>query len=170
MFKRYQKEKSNYSFELKNTIIYIFLGFLWIVFTSEAVLLITLSPEQIAKIEIYKGIGYVIVTGFLLFYFIRRRIKVEKYLFGKLRETRKELIKNKDILEVKNKTLEEYAFIISHNIRRPLANILGLTKLLNTSETKESSTNEIITKLKQSAEELDDLVNKSNKLLRSKNE
>lgn len=170
MFKRYQKEKSNYSFELKNTIIYIFLGFLWIVFTSEAVLLITLSPEQIAKIEIYKGIGYVIVTGFLLFYFIRRRIKVEKYLFGKLRETRKELIKNKDILEVKNKTLEEYAFIISHNIRRPLANILGLTELLNTSETKESSTNEIITKLKQSAEELDDLVNKSNKLLRSKNE
>lgn len=170
MFKRYQKEKSNYSFELKNTIIYIFLGFLWIVFTSEAVLLITLSPEQIAKIEIYKGIGYVIVTGFLLFYFIRRRIKVEKFLFGKLRETRKELIKNKDILEVKNKTLEEYAFIISHNIRRPLANILGLTELLNTSEIKESNTNEIISKLKQSAEELDDLVKKSNKLLRSKNE
>lgn len=170
MFKRYQKEKSNYSFELKNTIIYIFLGFLWIVFTSEAVLLITLSPEQIAKIEIYKGIGYVIVTGFLLFYFIRRRIKVEKFLFGKLRETRKELIKNKDILEVKNKTLEEYAFIISHNIRRPLANILGLTELLNASETKESNTNEIISKLKKSAEELDDLVKKSNKLLRSKNE
>lgn len=170
MFKRYQKEKSNYSFELKNTIIYIFLGFLWIVFTSEAVLLITLSPEQIAKIEIYKGIGYVIVTGFLLFYFIRRRIKVEKFLFGKLRETRKELIKNKDILEVKNKTLEEYAFIISHNIRRPLANILGLTELLNASEIKESNTNEIISKLKQSAEELDDLVKKSNKLLRSKNE
>lgn len=170
MFKRYQKEKSNYSFELKNTIIYIFLGFLWIVFTSEAVLLITLSPEQIAKIEIYKGIGYVIVTGFLLFYFIRRRIKVEKFLFGKLRETRKELIKNKDILEVKNKTLEEYAFIISHNIRRPLANILGLTELLNASETKESNTNEIISKLKQSAEELDGLVKKSNKLLRSKNE
>lgn len=170
MFKRYQKEKSNYSFELKNTIIYIFLGFLWIVFTSEAVLLITLSPEQIAKIEIYKGIGYVIVTGFLLFYFIRRRIKVEKFLFGKLRETRKELIKNKDILEVKNKTLEEYAFIISHNIRRPLANILGLTELLNASEIKESNTNEIISKLKKSAEELDDLVKKSNKLLRSKNE
>lgn len=170
MFKRYQKEKSNYSFELKNTIIYVFLGFLWIVFTSEAVLLITLSPEQIAKIEIYKGIGYVIVTGFLLFYFIRRRIKVEKFLFGKLRETRKELIKNKDILEVKNKTLEEYAFIISHNIRRPLANILGLTELLNASEIKESNTNEIISKLKQSAEELDDLVKKSNKLLRSKNE
>ena len=170
MFKRYQKEKSNYSFELKNTIIYIFLGFLWIVFTSEAVLLITLSPEQIAKIEIYKGIVYVFVTGFLLFYFIRRRIKVEKFLFGKLRETRKELIKNKDILEVKNKTLEEYAFIISHNIRRPLANILGLTELLNASETKESNTNEIIGKLKQSAEELDGLVKKSNKLLRSKNE
>ena len=170
MFKRYQKEKSNYSFELKNTIIYIFLGFLWIVFTSEAVLLITLSPEQIAKIEIYKGIGYVIVTGFLLFYFIRRRIKVEKFLFGKLRETRKELIKNKDILEVKNKILEEYAFIISHNIRRPLANILGLTELLNASEIKESNTNEIISKLKKSAEELDDLVKKSNKLLRSKNE
>ena len=71
------------SFEFRNTIIYILLGFLWIVFTSEAVLLITLSPEQIAKIEVYKGLVYVLITGMLLFYLMRRRIKVEKFLFGK---------------------------------------------------------------------------------------
>lgn len=170
MFNRYQKNKLNFSFELKNTIIYVLLGFLWIVFTSEAVLLITLSPEQIARIEIYKGIGYVIVTGLLLFYFTRRRITVERFLFGKLRETRRELIKNKDKLVEKNKTLEEYAFIISHNIRRPLANILGLVNLFQESTPTVQTNTEIVSKIKQSAEELDDLVTKSNKLLHEKND
>ncbi len=165
MFNRYRTDKMKYAFELKNTIIYIFLGFLWVVFTSEAVLLITLSPEQIAKIEIYKGIGYVVITGMLLFYFVRRRVKIEKFLFGKLRETRKELIKSKEKLLDKNKILEEYAFIISHNIRRPLANILGLTGLFNVSEQNAQSSTEIMNKIKQSAEELDELINRSNTIL-----
>lgn len=158
------------SFEFRNTIIYILLGFLWIVFTSEAVLLITLSPEQIAKIEVYKGLVYVLITGMLLFYLMRRRIKVEKFLFGKLRETRKELIKSKEKLVEKNKSLEEYAFITSHNLRRPLANILGLVQLFDEKKSDDDLNKEIIEKLKTSAEELDEVIKQTTKVLNKKND
>ncbi len=158
------------SFEFRNTIIYILLGFLWIVFTSEAVLLITLSPEQIAKIEVYKGLVYVLITGMLLFYLMRRRIKVEKFLFGKLRETRKELIKSKEKLVEKNKSLEEYAFITSHNLRRPLANILGLIQLFDKKKSNDDLNKEVIEKLKTSAEELDEVIKQTTKVLNKKND
>lgn len=97
-------------------------------------------------------------------------MKIEKFLFGKLRETRKELIKSKEKLLDKNKILEEYAFIISHNIRRPLANILGLTGLFNVSEQNAQSSTEIMNKIKQSAEELDELINRSNTILNQQND
>jgi len=158
------------SFEFRNTIIYILLGFLWIVFTSEAVLLITLSPEQIAKIEVYKGLVYVLITGMLLFYLMRRRIKVEKFLFGKLRETRKELIKSKEKLVEKNKSLEEYAFITSHNLRRPLANILGLVQLFDEMKSDDDLNKEVIEKLKISAEELDEVIKHTTKVLNKEND
>jgi signal transduction histidine kinase len=158
------------SFEFRNTIIYILLGFLWIVFTSEAVLLITLSPEQIAKIEVYKGLVYVLITGMLLFYLMRRRIKIEKFLFGKLRETRKELIRSKEKLVEKNKSLEEYAFITSHNLRRPLANILGLVQLIDGKKADAALDKEVIEKLKISAEELDQVIKHTTKVLNKKND
>lgn len=157
------------SFELRNTIVYILLGFLWIVFTSEAVLLITLSPEQIAKIEVYKGLVYVLITGMLLFYLMRRRIKIEKFLFGKLRETRKELIKSKEKLVEKNKSLEEYAFITSHNLRRPLANILGLVQLFDGKKSDDDLNKEVIEKLKTSAEQLDEVIKHTAKVLNKEN-
>lgn len=157
------------SFELRNTIVYILLGFLWIVFTSEAVLLITLSPEQIAKIEVYKGLLYVLITGMLLFYLMRRRIKIEKFLFGKLRETRKELIKSKEKLVEKNKSLEEYAFITSHNLRRPLANILGLVQLFDEKKSDDDLNKEVMEKLKTSAKELDEVIKHTAKVLNKEN-
>jgi signal transduction histidine kinase len=139
------------------------------VFTSEAVLLITLSPEQIAKIEVYKGLVYVLVTGMLLFYLMRRRIKIEKFLFGKLRETRKELIKSKEKLVEKNKSLEEYAFITSHNLRRPLANILGLVQLFDGMKSDADINKEVVEKLKTSAEELDEVIKHTTKVLNKEN-
>lgn len=154
-----------FSFELKNAIIYVLFGFLWIVFTSEAVLLIAMSPEQLAKIEIFKGLAYVFVTGVLLFYFTRRRVRVENFLFGKLRETRKELIKSKESLVIKNKKLEEYAFITSHNLRRPLANILGLVELLEEGGSDSTLKDEVHKRLKTSAHELDDVIKDSAKLI-----
>ena len=60
-------------------------------------------------------------------------------------------------LERKNKALEEYAFITAHNLRAPLASILGLVNL--TSKIKFSDEEKVILEhLQLSAEKLDTIV------------
>jgi ligand-binding sensor domain-containing protein len=60
-------------------------------------------------------------------------------------------------LEKKNKALEEYAFINAHNLRSPVASILGLINLLShIKDEKESK--EIMEHMKISAEKLDEVV------------
>ena len=60
-------------------------------------------------------------------------------------------------LEKKNKALEEYAFITAHNLRAPLASILGLVNL--TSKIKFSDEEKVILEhLQLSAEKLDTIV------------
>lgn len=60
-------------------------------------------------------------------------------------------------LERKNKALEEYAFINAHNLRSPVASLLGLINLLSHAKT-ESESKEIMDHMKISAERLDEVV------------
>lgn len=58
-------------------------------------------------------------------------------------------------IEKQNARLREIAWIQSHRVRAPLANILGLTQLINLQDSHDA---EIILKLKQAAEELDKVI------------
>jgi ligand-binding sensor domain-containing protein len=60
-------------------------------------------------------------------------------------------------LEKKNKALEEYAFINAHELRAPVASILGLIDLLVRSESEEEA-QAIRNRLKESAEKLNQVV------------
>lgn len=62
-----------------------------------------------------------------------------------------------DLISLKDKTLEEIAYSQSHLVRRPLANILGLVDMLETTE-EPSGNDAIVAMLKQSANELDQMV------------
>lgn len=67
-------------------------------------------------------------------------------------------------LALQNQKLEEYAFFNAHQVRRPLANILGLAYLLE----KESNLDNIyiyVDLMYQSAKELDEIVKQLNDLL-----
>lgn len=61
------------------------------------------------------------------------------------------------LISMKEKTLEEIAYSQSHLVRRPLANILGLVDMLETTE-EPSGNDAIVAMLKQSAAELDQMV------------
>ncbi|RYE26960.1 MAG: PAS domain-containing sensor histidine kinase [Sphingobacteriaceae bacterium] len=61
------------------------------------------------------------------------------------------------IISSKDKTLEEIAYSQSHLVRRPLANIIGLVEMLECTE-EASMNNSIITMLKQSSAELDEMI------------
>ncbi|MBY0424266.1 MAG: hypothetical protein K2Q22_01405, partial [Cytophagales bacterium] len=60
-------------------------------------------------------------------------------------------------LELKNKTLEEYAFINAHQLRAPVASILGLISLINKMRTP-AEKEELIGHLHESAHKLDNIV------------
>ncbi|WP_017259081.1 histidine kinase [Pedobacter arcticus] len=76
------------------------------------------------------------------------------------------LIKKRTMqLEARNTVLEEYSWITSHEIRRPLANILGLVQLADHDLNDPENLREVISLLKNSALELDEEVKRANMLL-----
>lgn len=72
-------------------------------------------------------------------------------------------------LEARNTILEEYSWITSHEIRRPLANILGLVQLAYNDINDPENLLDVITLLKNSALELDEEVKRANILLAERN-
>lgn len=64
----------------------------------------------------------------------------------------------------RNRDLEQFAYMLSHNIRAPLSNILGLNELLK-EELNEGEKQEILKAIQQSAELLDVVVRDISKIL-----
>lgn len=58
----------------------------------------------------------------------------------------------------RNKAQEQFTFIVSHNLRSPVANILGVSQLLNDAELTEEERNEMINGLVASAKKLDEVI------------
>jgi signal transduction histidine kinase len=65
----------------------------------------------------------------------------------------------------RNKDLEKFAFMLSHDLRAPLANMLGLAKMLKDTNVPESKKSELEGFLFQSIEKLDDVVHDLNRIL-----
>jgi PAS domain S-box-containing protein len=65
----------------------------------------------------------------------------------------------------RNRDLEEYAYIVSHNLRAPVANIVGLSNLLSSIEPDNEDTKEPIEALSVSVNNLDKVVIDMNQIL-----
>ncbi len=63
-----------------------------------------------------------------------------------------------DMLKLQNEILYEVAFIQSHIVRRPVANVLGLLNLVNRNEPNDPVNFEIIPKLEIATKELDEVI------------
>ncbi len=63
-------------------------------------------------------------------------------------------------IKLQNETLFEIAFLQSHEVRRPVANILGLINLINFDDPNDPYNSEVITKFKVTATELDMVMNR----------
>jgi PAS domain-containing protein len=82
---------------------------------------------------------------------------------GKLGEL--ERAKITDDLVQRNKDLEQFAYIISHNLRAPLANIIGLAQLLRQDSLSADEKTELEQMLSLSIENLDRVIGDLNQLL-----
>lgn len=74
---------------------------------------------------------------------------------------------NRDLVQ-RNKALEQFAHIVSHNLRAPVANILGLSNLIQLSEKDRNTQQQCINGLTISAQRLDDIIQDLNKILQVK--
>lgn len=70
-----------------------------------------------------------------------------------------------DRLKHKNHHLEQFAYIVSHHLRAPVANILGLTQLFSPDEKDQDLHVQVIENLRKSAQVLDTTIQGLNQIL-----
>lgn len=73
-----------------------------------------------------------------------------------------------DDLVQRNKNLEQFAYIVSHNLRAPVAAILGLSDMFKNGKLGDDQKGEIINALHSSVEKLDDVIKDLNHILHVK--
>jgi PAS domain S-box-containing protein len=97
-----------------------------------------------------------------------RDVTERKHSELELDELNKNLQKYADELLASNKGLEQFSYILSHNLRAPVANIIGLAELVNQDtypvEVKEQFVNGILVNVKR----LDDVISDLNTILQVK--
>ncbi len=64
-----------------------------------------------------------------------------------------------------NKDLEQFTYIISHNLRAPVANILGLTSILKEEDIEDDERNHVIERVSASIKNVDDIIQDLNLIL-----
>ncbi len=70
----------------------------------------------------------------------------------------------KDIIQ-RNKELEQFTYIVSHNLRAPVANIIGFTEALSDQSFSQSLQKEFLSQLSVSVSKLDDVIRDLNNVL-----
>ncbi|MFD1257035.1 PAS domain S-box protein [Mucilaginibacter terrae] len=65
----------------------------------------------------------------------------------------------------RNRTLEEFTYIVSHNLRAPVANIIGLSQMLEVEDDVSSHQQSVIEKILSSVDKLDNMVRDLNMVL-----
>ncbi len=85
----------------------------------------------------------------------------------KLHEIQKEKLME-DVVQ-RNKNLEQFSYIISHNLRLPVANIIGLTSLLQEANLDKETLDHINNLIIVSADKLDEIIKDLNNILQAKN-
>ncbi|ALJ00148.1 PAS domain S-box protein [Rufibacter tibetensis] len=80
------------------------------------------------------------------------------------KKAEEERAKLTDELLRRNRNLEQFTYIVSHNLRSPVANILGLTSLLTTKGSAELQEG-ITERLNQTAQNLDSIIRDLNEML-----
>ena len=108
---------------IKITLIYFFIGFLWILFSDYLLHDISGSSETLTHLQTYKGWFYVSVTASLLFLLVRNEINKKNKIAA-------DLIKAKEKAEESDRLKSAFLSNMSHEIRTPLNGIMGFCELL----------------------------------------
>ncbi len=109
---------------LKISLIYFFIGSLWILFSDQFILSRAGSGNSITVLQTYKGWFFIGITAILLFLLIRKEI-IRKS------EIEQNLIKAKLKAEESDRLKSAFLSNMSHEVRTPLNSIMGFSELFN---------------------------------------
>ncbi|MUP37784.1 hybrid sensor histidine kinase/response regulator [Labilibaculum euxinus] len=132
-------------FEYKILISYLLIGGLWISFSDQLAKKIISDPNYLTEIQTYKGWFYVLVTG-ILFYFL-----LKKHLI-KIRNAEK---KARESDQLKTAFLQN----ISHEIRTPMNGIVGFAGLLKENDLTKDQKEMYLDIITKSSDQLLNVVN-----------
>jgi PAS domain S-box-containing protein len=114
-------------FEYKISIVYLFVGLLWIFFSDILLGTSVSDPQSITQYQSFKGSIYILVTAILLFYLVRahiRKIKEQQFLFETMFNTIPDsvVISNtkREIILVNKSTLEAFGYKKEELIKKPI--------------------------------------------------
>jgi signal transduction histidine kinase len=110
-------------FQYRITILYIFFGALWILFSDQLVIYLTSDPRLIHQLSTLKGWLFIAVTGILLYYLVRNEIRRRTIIYNELLEAKKKA-------EESDRLKTTFLSNLSHYIRTPMNGILGFVELL----------------------------------------
>jgi PAS domain S-box-containing protein len=99
-----------------------------------------------------------------------REITERKHAESQLYELNESLLKYADELIASNKGLEQFSYIVSHNLRAPVANIIGLGELVEQDIYPPEAKQEFIKGILVNVERLDEVVSDLNTILQIKRE
>ncbi|MCW3123181.1 MAG: hypothetical protein JWQ38_2673 [Flavipsychrobacter sp.] len=85
-----------------------------------------------------------------------------------LKTSEEEIVQTASYLIQRNKDLEQFSYIVSHNLRSPLANIGGLTELMQLSGFEQEHEKELVGELAASVKKLDSVIMDLNNILQIK--
>lgn len=122
---------------LKISLIYLVLGFFWILFSDQFLMGLTDEFIELSVLQTYKGWFYVLITAFLLYWLVQREIMKKNKLLDELKEAS---------LKAEESDRMKSAFLanMSHEIRTPLNGILGFGSLLQEGDYPEEQKQEFI--------------------------
>ena len=96
-------------------------------------------------------------------------LEIKGTLEEKVRERTNDLLNLNERLLSQNQQLEQYAFITSHNLRSPIAQIKGLVRLLPLNGDFDKQTKETLGRLEESAESIEKVFSDLSTILNVKN-
>ena len=111
----------------------------------------------LAKTSVHEGVQDYLVKGYINETLLARSINyaIERNkLMNEKAAVERNLVERNHYLEIANRRLEQFAYTVSHNLRAPLARILGLSQVIRY-EPLNGEGNRLVSLIEQSAHGLD---------------
>jgi signal transduction histidine kinase len=112
----------------------------------------TKDPEKINILSIYKGWFYVLITGILLFFLVRKENTKRNRLYNELLSANQKALRSERM---------QYAFLanLSHYIRTPMNSILGFVELIQNRDINEEKRKRFLLLINEKSHQLLQTIN-----------